>query len=67
MWKYIVPVIATGLLAWGAWATVGVTSATPREVFDRHVERSDEKFERVQKTLDDKIQKIYDHLIGDDE
>jgi len=55
LWWVIVPVIASGLIAWGAWATVGVTGGTPREIFDEHVqhaqERIEDKLDDIQKTI----------------
>jgi hypothetical protein len=63
MYKYLIPVIATALLAWGAWATVGVTGATPREVFDRHVEDANKKYDEAQRRVEDKIDKIQEILI----
>jgi hypothetical protein len=51
------PVIAASLIGWGAWATVGVTRATPRDVFDEHVQRAQDKYEqgqeKIQRSLDD--------------
>ena len=67
VWIPIVTVLLSGLIGWGAWATVTTTSATPRAVFDRHVDRADEKFDMMQRTIDNKVQKIYDHLLGEDD
>lgn len=67
IWVPVVVVMLSALIGWGAWATVLTTSATPREVFDRHEENNDYRFDRMQNTIDDKVQKIYDHLLGEEE
>lgn len=67
MWKVLIPVIASALLTWGAWNTMATMSMTPREAFDRHVSDDNERFERMQESIDNKMQKLIDHLIKDDE
>lgn len=67
MWKVLIPIITSALLAWGAWSTTAITSSTPREAFDRHVSDDNERFERMQESIDNKMQKLIDHLIKDDE
>jgi hypothetical protein len=67
MWRWAIGALVTVCLAIGGWTANKAATATPREVFDHHVEKADEKFDRVQKTLDDKVQKIYDHLLGEKE
>lgn len=63
MWKWLIPVLATAVLGWGAWATVEVTGATPREVFDRHVERTQETMKEQQQRIEDKLDKIQEIII----
>ncbi len=67
MWKILIPIIVTALLGWGAWATVQVTNATPRPVFDRHVEKAEEKFDTMQMRIEDKLDKIQEHLMGNND
>ena len=63
--KVLIPVVSAALLAWGAWATIGVTSALPEEKFeaheaefDEHKEKQNDKFDRVQRQLVDKLDDI---------
>ena len=63
VWVPVLVVILTAIIGWGAWATVTATGATPREVFDEHVNKVDEKFDRMQQSIDTKVQKLIDHLI----
>ena len=64
MWiKILIPVIAAGLIGWGAWATVEVTGATPREVFDEHVTRAQDKYDAAQQRVEDKLDKIQETII----
>ena len=55
---FVIPVILSGLIGWGAWATVTMTNGTPRETFDRRVEKVDEKFDTVQRELGNKLDDI---------
>lgn len=63
IWKIMIPVVASALIAWGAWATVQVTGGTPRTVFDKHVEKAEEKFDTMQMRIEDKLDKIQEHLM----
>lgn len=63
MLKFLIPVLATALLAWGAWATVSVTSMTPREIFDKHCEEANKKIEKNQQRLEDKIDRLQEIII----
>jgi hypothetical protein len=63
MWKILIPVIVASLLGWGAWATVGVTSSTPRKVFDEHVTRAQDKYDAAQQRVEDKLDKIQETII----
>ena len=62
LWKILVPIIASALIGWGAWATVQVTSQTPREVFDKHVGDADDKFWEIQKSIQERSDRIEDKL-----
>jgi hypothetical protein len=64
IWKIMIPVITSALIGWGAWATVQVTNGTPRAVFDKHVEKAEEKFDTIQMRIEDKLDKIQEHLIN---
>jgi hypothetical protein len=63
LWKVLIPIIASGLIGWGAWATVSTTSATPRDTFDKHVEKAEEKFDAMQNRIEDKLDKIQDTIL----
>ena len=63
VWVPVLVVTLTAIIGWGAWATVTAMGATPREVFDEHVNKVDEKFDRMQQSIDTKVQKLIDHLI----
>jgi hypothetical protein len=65
MLKYLIPVLSAALIAWGAWTTVEVTTATPRAVFDKHVDDENKRIERIQNRIEDKLDKIQEHLMGD--
>jgi hypothetical protein len=65
LWKVLIPVIATGILGWGAWATVSMTSALPESKFEvhekelaNHKERNEDQFDAVQRQLVDKLDEI---------
>ena len=58
IWIPIVAVLLASALGWGAWATVTMTDATPREVFDKRVDKVDQKFDTVQRELGDKLDDI---------
>lgn len=64
MWiKILIPVLASALIGWGAWATVKTTSATPRAVFDAHVEKARDKYDAAQQRVEDKLDKIQETII----
>jgi hypothetical protein len=63
MWKILLPVIAASLIGWGAWNTLATTNATPREVFDAHCKEANQKFERMQNRIEDKLDKIQEKLM----
>jgi hypothetical protein len=67
MWRWSIGALVAICLAIGGWTANKAAVATPRDTFDKHVEKADEKFDRMQQTIDDKVQKIYDHLLGEDE
>jgi hypothetical protein len=58
LWWVLIPVIAASVIGWGAWATVTATGATPREVFDRHVEDAQDKYDHAQDRIEDKLDEI---------
>lgn len=70
MWiKILIPVIAASLIGWGAWTTVEVTGATPREVHDELDKELDEhkaddniKFMEVLKEIQEQREKIEEKL-----
>ena len=69
LWKILIPIVASALIAWGAWATIGVTSSTPRAVHDKHVddfnahkEKASEKFEKVLEIIREQSERIEDKL-----
>jgi len=62
IWPVIVGVVLSGMIGWGAWATVSITTKTPRPVFDEHCKASDQRFERMQNRIEDKLDKIQDRL-----
>jgi hypothetical protein len=64
IWKIMIPVLVSALIGWGAWATVQVTSSTPRVVFDKHVEKAEDRFNTMQNRIEDKLDKIQEHLIN---
>jgi hypothetical protein len=63
IWKIVVPVIVASLIGWGAWTTVAVTGATPRPVFDEHVNRATDKYDKAQERLEDKIDDLKDTIL----
>ncbi|MFQ5769186.1 MAG: hypothetical protein ACE5HX_01520 [bacterium] len=70
IWKALVITLISALLGWGAWATMTVSKATPRIVHDKHVNDfnenkryTNEKFERMQMRIEDKLDNIQEHLM----
>jgi len=70
LWKVLIPIIVTSLIGWGAWATITVTSSTPRKVhdahtkdFEAHKEKDAEQFNRIQQRVEDKLDRIQELLM----
>lgn len=63
VWIPIICVLLTATLAWGAWNTMATTNSTPRPVFDEHVEDDRDRFDSMQRRLEDKMDKIQEILI----
>ena len=63
LWPVIVGVVLSGVVGWGAWATVNITNKTPRPVFDKHCTDAEQRFERMQNRIEDKLDKIQEQLM----
>lgn len=62
MWKTIIAIVAGALISWGAWATVTVTGATPREIFDKHCREAQQARDKINDKIDKNQQRIVDKL-----
>jgi tryptophanyl-tRNA synthetase len=67
--KVLIPVVSAALIAWGAWATIGVTSALPEEKFEtheaefsEHKEKDNDKFTEVLKEIQRQRENIEEKL-----
>lgn len=70
LWKILIPIIASGMIGWGAWATIATTSATPRKVHDEHVkefsahkEKDADQFGKIQQRIEDKLDKLQQTIL----
>ena len=70
LWYVLIPVLCASFIAWMSWASIGVTKAVPQAKMDEHVkdfnnhkDKDAEKFEAIQKRVEDKLDKIQELLI----
>lgn len=55
--------VIVGLLGWGAWVTLGVADAASEEELQEHKDDNVNKFESVQRRIEDKIDELQKILI----
>lgn len=63
VWVPIACVLLASILGWGAWATVGISTSTPRSLFDEHCRETDTKFESMQRELGDKLDRMQELML----
>lgn len=49
--KGICVAIVVGLLGWGAWVTLGVANAAPKEKVNMIQQRIEDKLDKIQQTI----------------
>ena len=51
MYKGIAVAIVVGLLGWGAWVTLGVANAAPRDRVNQIQERIEDKLDKIRNLI----------------
>ena len=62
--KWIVIILAGVVLAVGGWTANRAAVSVTNEEFQIHCAQNREDFQRIQETIDHKIDKIYEYIIG---
>ena len=62
VWWLLIPVLATAILGWGAWATVMATDATPRLIHDKDIKEIQEIIREQQTETIDRLEKIWERI-----
>ena len=59
---WLIPVLAAGLLGWGAWVTVGVSGTIPRSEYEEHVKANQDRFIEILKEVQRQREAIEEKL-----
>lgn len=69
LWYILVPVVAAGLLSWGAYVNITVEAALPEEKFEEHEKENNSQFtdllkeiQRQRESIEEKLDEIQEKL-----